>query len=57
MVILMSDWHEMFEGWRDLVQDYDPDYPIGNGKVDDEHVRPVDPDAWADDNIDIEGGF
>ena len=56
-MVILSDYHEMFENWGDLIHDYDPDYPIDNGRADDEHVRPVDPDAWADDNIDIDGGF
>lgn len=51
----MSDYHEIFENWGEIHREYDPDYPMGTGHSDDEHVKPVDPDAWADK--DIEGGF
>ena len=50
----MSDYHEMFESWDDLIHDYDPDYPIDNGKRFKEN-EPVDPDDWASE--DFEGGF
>ena len=50
----MSDYHEMFEEWRGVVREYDPDYPIDGGRDNDEDNKPVDPDAWA--NNDFDGG-
>lgn len=52
----MSDYHEMFENWGDLIHDYDPDYPIDNGhRKKEDNCEPVDPDNWSGD--DFEGGF
>ncbi len=48
----MSDYHEMYENWGELIRDYDPDYPIDDGKQDDENNKPVSPDAWADNDFD-----
>jgi len=51
MVILMSDYHEMYENWQDL--GYDPAY-VGEEREDGDNL-PVNPDDWAkpeyDDNI------
>lgn len=52
----MTDYHEMFENWGDLIHEYDPDYPIDNGdgrKHKDN--EPIDPDSWSKDDLD--GGF
>ena len=51
----MSDYHEMFESWSDVVPAYDPDYPMDGGRHKDDNLQPIDPDDWADD--DLEGGF
>ena len=53
----MTDYHEMFENWSDLIHDYDPDYPIDNGprKRKEENCEPTDTDSWSKD--DFEGGF
>ncbi len=52
MVILMSDYHEMFEHMSEL--GYDPAY-VGEER-DEEDNRPVRPDDWARNNEDLEGG-
>jgi hypothetical protein len=51
----MSDYHEMFENWSDLIHDYDPDYPIDEGKKRHKENEPVDTDDWAKEDFD--GGF
>ena len=52
----MSDYHEMFESWSDAVREYDPDYPIDGGRDNDDN-KPVNPDGWADNGSDFEGGM
>jgi len=52
----MSDYHEMYKDWSELLHDYDPDYPIDGGRDDDDN-KPVNPDDWARNNNDLEGGF
>ena len=54
----MSDYHEMFEAWGDVVKPYDPDYPIGNGDDNENESsnKPSDPDDWVNKS-DFEGGF
>jgi len=52
----MSDYHEMWENFHELVRDYDPDYPIDGGR-DDDNNKPVGQDDWAHNNDDLEGGF
>jgi hypothetical protein len=52
MVILMSDYHEMFENWME--GGYDPAYVGEENKPADDNNEPIDPDAWA--NNDFDGG-
>jgi len=49
--INMSDYHEMYENFR---HEYDPHYFYED--EDESDNKPVDPDDWARNNEDFDGG-